>query len=200
MGGLRDFRVPSYVMARISGSWSRAVILDRAGSSEASYRISCPYAIESRVGEYVVVYHRIAGYSPKKGILGPRFEGVTVSRSSDYTPRLCRSKDAGNTWSEPRALPLHAPIYEQFALETDKQGRLWFFFTRGDDDAEIYYMVSPDGGQTWSEEKAAPFNKTGSHQFDPALECLDSGTMVVAYVSDETGEGKIHLACFDPPA
>ncbi len=120
--------------------------------------------------------------------------------TNDFITALCRSKDGGRSWSEPRLLWPH--LHSQFALFTSisrdvVSGRLYLYGTRTAIDMpgesnwcaetqglktnELIWSESSDEGRTWTEPAVIPMPVAGAAEAPGALCITRTGRWLACY-------------------
>lgn len=127
------------------------------------------------------------------------FIAQSVLGSNDFKPMIARSRDGGETWSEPTLIwPELADRFSLFGSVSaapsgellfygtqtliDKPGEsFWSEETQGLKANTLFWASSPDGGVTWSQPSPIPMPIPGSAEAPGAMSVLRGGGWVCCY-------------------
>ncbi|MBZ0294737.1 MAG: glycoside hydrolase [Anaerolineae bacterium] len=113
-----------------------------------------------------------------------------IGRGTPTDVRIIYSEDNGDTWADPIILdggdfPLRRPIQISVTeLPNERLLAVWRYST--DEDVHIYYQLSDDVGETWTEPEAIP-NLIARHMNDTPLDDYE-------LIIDNLGIGHLFLA------
>ena len=173
-----------YYVRSVDGgdTWSSPVQLDAPAGDAEEPRI----AVDAQGGVYVVWTDTDAS------------EGAIAIGFS-------RSADGGETWSVPQQILARSlEVYSDPQIAVDSAGVIhvvWGYRNRN----ALGYMMSSDGGESWSEVETIPMRLTGPYSFGLAVDSADNLHLVGQLAGESIAAGVYHLVrprggSWSPPA